>query len=148
MLLQIHLVRNNVLGFGFLTPHEEYPDKLDGYSTLCLEHGNSMICQGSAQEAERRLKSWCWNPYFTICTQKPLQAPPLCLKLQGAALTTWRALPCPPPQPGDKIPHASKGCPAQALLLFYCALFLVLLLLKYSPHEILVNDLNASSLHH
>lgn len=50
--------------------------------------------------------------------------------------------------PGQKILHASGGCPAQKLLLFYCALFLVLLISKYSPSEILVNDLNALSLHH
>lgn len=149
MLLQIHLVRNNVLGFGFLMPHEEYPDKLDGYSTLWLERGNSMICQRSAQEAEQRLKSWCWNPYFTDLHPKPTASPTTLFKAIGSSPYHMESSALPPSPTWGQDPPCFQGLPSSnAAAVLLCLISGTASLKIFPPHEILVNDLNASSLHH
>jgi len=112
-LLQIWLVRNNVLGFTFLTPCEGYSDKLDGYSTSWLQRSCGILCYDRAgpRKQNRGRKVEVETRILLIHTQTTHHDPSLCLKSQGAALTTRRALPCPSPLPGDKTPHL-QGLPS------------------------------------
>lgn len=135
------------MGFVFLMPCKKCAFKLSGYSMLWLECGEGI--QYDRELPTKQKKKWkrCWNPHFTASHPKSTATPTTLFKavrsilhhMEGSALSLLL--------PGQKIPHASGGCPAQKLLLFYRDLFLVLLTSNYSPSEILVTDLNAPSLH-
>lgn len=136
MMLQICLVRNNVMGFEFLTPPEEYPEKIDGDSTLWLEpsKGTQRYDRVVPREQNRGWQVDVKTHVLPIHTQKTAVTSTILFRAIGTSPYHMENSALPPSSPpGDEIPHASRGCPAQTLLLFYCALFLVLLLLKYSP---------------